>query len=516
MRIALRCLDRFAERGALNALLDAHGRDETYFETYSTWKLHSRIAKEAAAGLNHAHQCQYTHGDIKSPNILICQSFAAKIADFGMSAFWRQDHGQTLEEPASSGLSLMWAAPELFTCCRTSFETDVYAFGIVLWEIAACIAPFGDNVPTGAIPQLVCSGVRPDLRVIQANKRRAAHMSPRFTNLIESCWHPDARQRPTMGQVYETLQYISDELEPDETRGRGHRGTGRPREKSLWLESSSSSVTPKESSTSGSSTDPEDLLTSAAKYAARSSSEQTSDSDTDAVDGDTDSLSQLSESSASALGSGGGASVSTQEGAASYTGPYVTAGGVYSSQGSERGSGPSSGDQATTSSSERSGEGGGQRRGGGEGSRRRGRGREKVGSNASSQYSGTQSVAWTRTDGSTSSGGSAAEINRSPLLKATRRKSVEGASSGGKGKKKAWECPLCCATNPPGAGECVSCGCINDSHTGRSPSRIKATTWPMALPSIPESTTAKKGRRHHQHHRERRRQNGGNQPLPKM
>ena len=91
-------------------------------------------------------------------------------------------------------------------------------------------------------------------------------------------------------------QYISDELEPDETRGRGHRGTGRPREMSLWLESSSSSVTPKESSTSGSSTDPEDLLTSAAKYAARSSSEQTSDSDTDAVDGDTDSLSQLSES----------------------------------------------------------------------------------------------------------------------------------------------------------------------------------------------------------------------------
>ena len=128
-------------------------------------------------GLAHAHACNYSHGDIKSPNILITRAFIAKIADFGMSAFWKREKGgrSAWVDPSapSSGMSVMWAAPELFTSRQATFATDVYAFGVVLWEIATCMAPYGMDVATTAIPTIVQSGGRPDMRMLDAHPLRA-------------------------------------------------------------------------------------------------------------------------------------------------------------------------------------------------------------------------------------------------------------------------------------------------------------------------------------------------------
>ena len=463
----------YAERGALNMMLDVHGRDEKKFEKKNTWKLHARIAKEAAAGLNHAHQCGYTHGDIKSPNILITRAFGAKIADFGMSAFWRQDHGQPVEEPQASGLSLMWAAPELFSRCQTNFKTDVYAFGIVLWEIAACIAPFGDNVPTGAIPQLVCSGVRPDMRVIHANKRRSAHIPAHFTELIMACWNKDAKQRPEMAVVYKTLQYI---CQADDEHlsalygpagGEPVDGAGNP----LWMPSSttsSSGLPTKSTSSSGSGnksshsqsgqSDPDDLV-SAARLSRRSKSSAENHYDTDSDDEDhTDSLSQVSSGNLS----------QTSDSLAVHGGlepPLETVGG--GGRGDSHDS-TSSSERGTTISTDRSTSGEDPMK--------------KEGSNTSSTLSAAGAGYSTPPKSPMLAG--LARGDSPAIARATRRKKMSKDAAGS--KKKGWECPLCLSSNPHEAGECTSCGCINDTHTGRTPAQIRSMTWPMALPSIPE------------------------------
>ena len=101
------------------------------------------------------------------------------MCDFGMSAFWRQTpqptptngvghgvhghgHGKTVDtvDPAAppSGLSVLWAAPELFAASgRATFATDVYAFGVVLWEICSLAQPFGD-LRTDMVPAVVLRG----------------------------------------------------------------------------------------------------------------------------------------------------------------------------------------------------------------------------------------------------------------------------------------------------------------------------------------------------------------------
>jgi len=157
-----------------------------------------------------AHACNYSHGDIKSPNILITRAFIAKIADFGMSAFWKRDKGgrSAFVDPSapSSGMSVMWAAPELFTSRQATFATDVYAFGVVLWEIATCMAPYGLDVATKEIPTIVQSGGRPDMRMLDSHPSRSRLIPKEYGELVTRCWNQEPGLRPTMKDVMEKLQ----------------------------------------------------------------------------------------------------------------------------------------------------------------------------------------------------------------------------------------------------------------------------------------------------------------------
>ena len=73
----------YCERGSLRRNLDAVAASPTLLRSVAVWRLHLRLATEAAAGLNHAHVCSYSHGDIKSPNVLVTRAFVAKpVQDF--------------------------------------------------------------------------------------------------------------------------------------------------------------------------------------------------------------------------------------------------------------------------------------------------------------------------------------------------------------------------------------------------------------------------------------------------
>ena len=151
------------------------------------------------------------------------------MCDFGMSAFWRQTpqptptngvghgvhghgHGKTVDtvDPAAppSGLSVLWAAPELFAASgRATFATDVYAFGVVLWEICSLAQPFGD-LRTDMVPAVVLRGGRPDLAKVRRDKRRAETVPPELLELAARCWRHDPARRPAMGEVLRVIQRL--------------------------------------------------------------------------------------------------------------------------------------------------------------------------------------------------------------------------------------------------------------------------------------------------------------------
>ncbi|KAK9053719.1 hypothetical protein SSX86_024793 [Deinandra increscens subsp. villosa] len=112
--------------GSLMALL--HGADRIPFD----WETRVKIAVGTARGIAHIHSTggpTFTHGNIKSSNILIDQDMDGCVTDTGLVPIMN-----SLPAPSSSQ-SLGYRAPELFENQNYSQKSDVYSFGVLLLEL---------------------------------------------------------------------------------------------------------------------------------------------------------------------------------------------------------------------------------------------------------------------------------------------------------------------------------------------------------------------------------------------
>ncbi|KAE8714765.1 LysM domain receptor-like kinase 3 [Hibiscus syriacus] len=124
----------YAQKGSLrNHLHDPLNKGHTPL----SWIMWVQIALDAARGLEYIHEhtkAHYVHRDIKSSNILLDGSFKAKISDFGLSKLV----GKTNDEEATATKvvgTFGYLAPEYLSDGLASSKSDVYAFGVVLFEI---------------------------------------------------------------------------------------------------------------------------------------------------------------------------------------------------------------------------------------------------------------------------------------------------------------------------------------------------------------------------------------------
>ena len=103
------------------------------------------LAHDVACGLHHIHSQNIVHGDLKALNVLLCSSSrqlpfnasnlptaVAKVSDFGMSA--RLTSEETHISNVHSG-TVTHMAPEILLAGKLSKSADVYAFGILLYEM---------------------------------------------------------------------------------------------------------------------------------------------------------------------------------------------------------------------------------------------------------------------------------------------------------------------------------------------------------------------------------------------
>ncbi|XP_062013802.1 G-type lectin S-receptor-like serine/threonine-protein kinase LECRK3 [Rosa rugosa] len=107
-------------------------------ESRPNWNARKKIALGTARGLLYLHEeCsrQIIHCDIKPQNILLDDSFTARIADFGVSKLLKSDQTRTTTRiRGTKG----YVAPEWFKTLPVTVKVDVYSYGIVLLEIVCC------------------------------------------------------------------------------------------------------------------------------------------------------------------------------------------------------------------------------------------------------------------------------------------------------------------------------------------------------------------------------------------
>ncbi|KAF5833120.1 kinase-like domain-containing protein [Dunaliella salina] len=146
-------------------------------------------AMDVAKAMLHLHCNNILHLDLKTRNILLSSSgvegkgVTCKVSDFGLSV--RMDHMETHVSSLFQG-TMTHMAPEVLLKGTCSKASDVYAFGIVLWELFTCGSPFY-GVPPALLGHLI----------VKDGKRPAwPPVVPKgYRDLVEECWDqdPDAR-----------------------------------------------------------------------------------------------------------------------------------------------------------------------------------------------------------------------------------------------------------------------------------------------------------------------------------
>mmetsp|Transcript_18618 Transcript_18618/g.39994 ORF Transcript_18618/g.39994 Transcript_18618/m.39994 type:complete len:707 (-) Transcript_18618:573-2693(-) len=154
-----------------------------------------------ARGMQHLHQYNVLHRDLKSANLLLDDMGSVKIADFGLS---RVHETSGAKQILTGGLGTpQWMAPEVMLHMSYSQKADVYSFGMVMWECITQQVPYKDMPVLAASHGVAYQGLRPDI---------PKHVDERIAALIRSCWAPVADQRPSFEQIVGVLQSMMDSL----------------------------------------------------------------------------------------------------------------------------------------------------------------------------------------------------------------------------------------------------------------------------------------------------------------
>ncbi|CAN0156538.1 unnamed protein product [Scytosiphon promiscuus] len=199
----------FMEGGDLRAFLNAARGPLEKSEAY-------RLARDIAKGMQFLHSKKAIHGDLKSPNVLLNRENRAKIADFGTARTMEEITSMATRGGASwrYGTTLKWAAPEVLNDERVRAESDVYSYGVVVWEIVTRQLPWQDTSLKELLVR-VCRGKRPE--VPQEAPRRLA-------SLMAWCWADRPEDRISFDEV---LGLLRTEREVRRSRERGLTGRGR-------------------------------------------------------------------------------------------------------------------------------------------------------------------------------------------------------------------------------------------------------------------------------------------------
>lgn len=186
-----------------------------------------RLTVGIAEGLYHLHRHGIIHRDFKSANILRRHDDGSPIIiDLGLGSVVDRSsklHGtgggggaggagiagrtfsfdesvQMFQRTSTIRGSFPWMAPEMITSQEWSEKTDVYAFGVIMWEIFSGQTPFvkpGEDINPVHLLVRIASGERPPLNDLVVSDELKA--------LMKMCWDGDPRKRPSMRRVMDLL-----------------------------------------------------------------------------------------------------------------------------------------------------------------------------------------------------------------------------------------------------------------------------------------------------------------------
>ncbi|KAJ6530021.1 kinase-like domain-containing protein, partial [Mycena vulgaris] len=159
------------------------------------------ILRDVSLGLQYLHSRKICHGDVKGVNILVEDSGRALLCDFGLSRIRSDITSRTTVGSTLIAGSRNWMAPELMAGSLPKMPSDIYAFGMTVYELYTDENPLSSIAPADFIELVFRLGVRPDRPEIEDVPKLTAPLWA----LAQQCWLQESKVRPTAGQVHDKI-----------------------------------------------------------------------------------------------------------------------------------------------------------------------------------------------------------------------------------------------------------------------------------------------------------------------
>uniref|UniRef100_A0A6Q2XSW5 RAF proto-oncogene serine/threonine-protein kinase n=1 Tax=Esox lucius TaxID=8010 RepID=A0A6Q2XSW5_ESOLU len=166
------------------------------------------IARQTAQGMDYLHAKNIIHRDMKSNNIFLHEGLTVKIGDFGLAtvkARWTGSH--QVEQPSGS---ILWMAPEVIRMQDNnpySFQSDVYSYGVVLYELMTGRLPYSMMATRDQIIFMVGRGyLSPDLSKLYKSCPKA------MKRLVADCIKKSKEERPLFPQILSSIELLQHAL----------------------------------------------------------------------------------------------------------------------------------------------------------------------------------------------------------------------------------------------------------------------------------------------------------------
>ncbi|KAJ3097082.1 hypothetical protein HDU97_005290 [Phlyctochytrium planicorne] len=166
------------------------------------WSERLKFARQLASAVRFMHSRGIVHGSLHPQNILVGKDKELgsyiKIVDFARAKFAVSEQATATANITGADFELPFMAPELLHQNPT-YQSDVYALGVILWEITYCTVPF-DYLSPDAVRERTSKGQREEM------PSGDVYGAPEnLVKLISSCWTAEPGQRPTAKAVQEML-----------------------------------------------------------------------------------------------------------------------------------------------------------------------------------------------------------------------------------------------------------------------------------------------------------------------
>ncbi|KAL6464992.1 hypothetical protein MHYP_G00273090 [Metynnis hypsauchen] len=184
-------ITEYMENGSLDSFLRRHDGQFTIIQLVG-------ILRGIAAGMTYLSDLGYVHRDLAARNILVNSNLVCKVSDFGLSRVLEDDPDAAYTTTGGK-IPIRWTAPEAIAYRKFSSSSDVWSYGVVMWEVMS----YGERPYWNLTNRDVIKSVEEGYRLPAPMGCPGA-----LHTLMLDCWQKDRNERPKFCQIVTVLDKL--------------------------------------------------------------------------------------------------------------------------------------------------------------------------------------------------------------------------------------------------------------------------------------------------------------------